>query len=104
MRFSFRLRFSLFLVLLLLLAIGLGLFASYKGIARAANTPYIWLSQKVGPPTAGVQLNGAGFSQSEMVNVDFGTTQIATATTDSIGKFVVRITVPKTALPGTHTL
>jgi outer membrane protein assembly factor BamB len=102
MRFSFRSRIDLFLVLLLLLATGLGLLASFRGMARAANTPRIWLSQKVGPPTASVQLNGGGFGQSETVNVNFDATQIAMATTDTTGKFAVRVSVPKTALPGAH--
>lgn len=102
MRFSFRLRAGLFLVLLLLLATGLGLLASFREVARAANPPHIWLSQKVGPPSASAQFNGSGFGQSETVNVTFDATQIAIATTDTTGKFVVRITVPKQALPGTH--
>ena len=102
MRFSSRSQRVLFLVLLLL-ATGLGLSASYRGVAHAAG-PRIWLSQKVGPPTASVQLNGGGFSQSETVNVNFDATQIAMATTDITGKFVVRITVPKTELPGTYTV
>jgi hypothetical protein len=104
MRFSFHSRFSLFLVILLLLATGLGLSASFRGVAKAANSPHIWLSQKVGPPTASAQVTGKGFGLNETVNVDFDTTQIATATTDTSGKFVVAVTVPKTALPGTHTL
>jgi outer membrane protein assembly factor BamB len=104
MRFSLRSRVGLFLVLLLLLASGLGLLTSSKEVAKAAHSPLLWLSQKVGPPTASVQLTGGGFGQSETVNVDFDATHIATTATDTTGKFVVRITVPKTALPGTHTL
>jgi hypothetical protein len=104
MRFSFRSRFSLFFVLLLLLATGIGLFTSFRGVAQAANSPGIWLSQKVGPPTASMQLNGGGFGQSETVNVNFEATQIGMATTDATGKFALRISVPKTALPGTHLL
>ena len=36
--------------------------------------------------------------------VNFDMTQIGTATTDATGTFVVRVSVPKTALPGNHTL
>src|SRR5947199_3462940 len=104
MRFSFRSRISLFLVLLLLLATGLGLFASFRGVAQAANTPRIWLSQKVGPPTASVQVAGKGFGLNETVIVDFDKTQIGMATTDATGTFVVRVSVLKTALPGIHAL
>jgi len=49
-----------------------------------------------------VQVHGYGFGQSETVLVDFDTKQVGKATTDSTGKFVVRMTVPKAALPGMH--
>ena len=70
-----RSRPGLFLLLLVLCASGLGLTTSLRGIARAVNPPHIWLSNKVAPPTASVQLNGGGFGQSETVNVDFDTTK-----------------------------
>ena len=101
MRSSSRSRLSLFLLLLLVFASGLGLFTSLRGVAQAAS-PHVWLSQKVGPPTASVQVHGDGFGHSEPVTVDFGTTQVGTATTDATGKFVLRVTVPRAALPGTH--
>jgi hypothetical protein len=94
-------RLGLLLVLLLLFSAGLGLSTSLRGVARAVS-PHVWLSQKVGPPTAGLQVNGDGFGHNETILVDFGTTQVGTASTDATGKFVVRITVPQTALPGTH--
>ncbi len=103
MRFSTRSRLGLSLLLLLVLASGLGLSNSLRGVAQAAG-PHIWLSQKVGPPTASVQVHGDGFGHSEPVTVDFGTTQVGTATTDATGKFVVQVTVPRAALPGTHTV
>src|SRR6266566_819777 len=96
-------RLGLFLLLFLLVcSSGLGLTTSFRGVAQAVNPPHIWLSNKVAPPTASVQLNGGGFGQSEMVNVDFDATPIARATTDSTGKFAIRITIPKMALPGSH--
>ncbi len=100
MRSASRSHLGLFL-LLLVFASGLGLSTSLRGVAQAAG-PHIGLSQKVGPPTTSVQVNGAGFGHSEPVLVDVDTTQVGAATTDATGKFVVRITVPKSALPGTH--
>src|SRR5258708_18830373 len=102
MRSASRSRLGLLLVLLVF-ASGLGLYTSLRGVAQAAG-PHIGLSQKVGPPTTSVQVNGAGFGHSEMVLVDVDTTQVGMAITDATGKFVVRITVFKTALPGTHTV
>src|SRR5215469_11732109 len=103
MRSASRSRLGLVLVLLLVLASGLGLSTSLRGVAQAAG-PRIWLSQKVGPPTSRVQVNGAGFGSSEMVLLDWDTTLVGMATTDTTGKLVVRITVPRSALPGTHTV
>ncbi len=101
MRFFTRSRLGLFL-LLLVFASGLGLYSSSRGVARAVDPSHIWLSNKVAPPTASVLLNGGGFGLNETVTIDFDTTQIGTAITDATGKFALRITVPKTALPGTH--
>ena len=103
MRSTCRSRLGLLLLLLLVFASGLGLSTSLRGVAQAAG-PRIGLSQKVGPPTTSVQVNGAGFGHSETVLVDVDTTQVGVATTDATGKFAARITVFKTALPGTHTV
>lgn len=102
-RSNSRSHLGLFLVLLLMFSAGLGLYTSLRGVAQAAG-PHIWLSQKVGPPTASIQVHGYGFGHSETVLVDFDTTPVGTATTDATGKFVLRITVPRAALPGTHTV
>src|SRR5215469_6710066 len=101
MRSASRSRLSLLLVLLLVFAGGLGLSTSLRGVSQAAS-PQLWLSQKVGPPTASVQVHGYGFGHSENVRVAFEKTQVGRATTDATGKFELRITVPKSALPGTH--
>ena len=103
MRFTSRSRPGLLLVLLLLFTTGLGLYTSMLGVAHATG-PHIGLSPKVGPPTTNVQVNGTGFGHSETVLLDFDTTQVGAATTDATGKFVARLTVSKTALPGTHTV
>ena len=103
MRSASRSHLGWLLVLLLIFASGLGLSTSLRGVTQAAG-PHIGLSPKVGPPTSSVQVHGAGFGHREMVRVDFDTTQVGMATTDATGKFVVLITVPKSALPGTHTV
>src|SRR5437763_7957248 len=104
MRFSSRSRLGLFLMLLLVFATGLGFYTSSRGVAQAAG-PRVWLSRKVGPPTASMQVSGSGFGLNETVLVYFDdTTQIGSTTTNATGQFVVRVMVPKTALPGTHTV
>ncbi|MFL5587796.1 MAG: hypothetical protein ACJ8DI_09080 [Ktedonobacteraceae bacterium] len=104
MRFSSRSRLGLFLMLLLVLATGLSFYTSSRGAVQAAG-PHVSLSQKVGPPTTSMQVHGKGFGLNETVLVYFDdTTQIGSTTTDATGQFVVRVTVPKTALPGTHTV
>lgn len=96
---------GLFLLLLLLLcSSGLGLYSSSRRAAQAVS-PRVWLSQKVGPSTASMQVHGTGFGLNETVLVDFDdTTQIGSTLTDATGRFVVRVMVPKTALPETHTV
>ena len=104
MRFSTRSCLGLSMLLLLVLATGLGLYTSSRGAAQAAG-PRVWLSQKVGPPTASMQLQGNRFGVNETVLAYFDdTTQIGSITTDATGQFVLQVTVPKTALPGTHTV
>lgn len=104
MRFSTRSRLGLSLLLLLVLATGLGLYTSSRGAAQAAG-PRVWLSQKVGPPTASMQLHGNRFGLNETVLAYFDdTTQIGSTTTDANGQFVLQVTIPKAALPGTHTV
>ncbi len=82
------------------LAFALGLFAAPVGAATTGIT----LKAGVGPPTTKVTVNGAGFGASETVAVDFGTTQVATATTAPTGTFSTRFRVPKSALPGNHSV
>src|SRR5436190_4394089 len=104
MRFSSRSRLGLFLMLLLVFATALSFYTSSRGAVQAAG-PQVWLSQKVTPPTASMQIYGKGFGLNETVLVYFDdTTQIGSTTTDATGHFVMPVTVPKTALPRTHTV
>jgi outer membrane protein assembly factor BamB len=78
--------------------LALGLFAAPAGAATVSIT----VSPGAGPPTTTVSVTGSGFGASETVAVDFGATQVATATTSSTGTFSTTFTVPKSALPGSH--
>jgi outer membrane protein assembly factor BamB len=81
-------------------AVLLGLVA---GPAWTAGTA-ITLSPKSGPPTTQVTVTGAGFSATETVLVAFDSTQVASATTASTGSFSTSFIVPRSALPGNHTV
>jgi outer membrane protein assembly factor BamB len=83
--------------------LAVGLFAAPVGAFAAplaAVTAGITLKPGIGPPTTKVTVNGTGFGATETVAVDFGATQVATATTSSTGTFSTTFPVPKSALPG----
>jgi len=72
--------------------------------ATPARTP-ITLSKVTGPPTTTVTVNGTGFGSSETVIANFDTTtKVGTTTTSSMGSFSFGITIPATALPGSHSI
>jgi outer membrane protein assembly factor BamB len=65
-------------------------------------TPGIALSAVSGPPTTTVTVSGAGFGTDEAVDIYFGTTDEALASTSSTGNFAgIAVQVPATAVPGT---
>lgn len=65
--------------------------------------PGLTLSRRSGPPTTVLAVSGSGFQADEPVTVSFDTLALATATASSAGDVaLVRIDVPKTALPGDH--
>ena len=68
-------------------------------------TPRIAVSPATGPPGSAVHVSGAGFGPSERVDVYFDATDLTLADTGATGSFgPVSITVPTTAVPGTHTV
>src|SRR5712691_4685998 len=72
--------------------------------AAPARAP-ITLSKVTGPPTTTVTVNGTGFGSSETVIATFDTTtKVGTTTTSSMGSFSFGITIPATALPGSHSI
>ena len=81
----------------------LAFFISASPIALAAGAS-IKLSPTSGPPTSKVTVSGTGFGASETVAITFDTTSVGAATTSSAGAFSQNITVPKSALPGNHTV
>src|SRR2546421_313482 len=88
---------------LIVLVACLAFFISASPIALAAGAS-IKLSPTSGPPTSKVTVSGTGFGASETVAITFDTTSVGAATTSSTGAFSQNITVPKSALPGNHTV
>ncbi len=82
-----------------------GAFAQATFTVTPAPAPTIVVSPATGPPGSAVQVSGAGFGPSEGVDVYFDTTDLALADTGATGSFgPVSITVPGSAVPGTHTV
>lgn len=60
------------------------------------------LTPATGPPTTSVAIAGTGFPASVAVDVYFDTTDEALAATSATGAFTISISVPTSAVPGTH--
>src|SRR5438874_300147 len=74
-------------------------------VHATANTTTITLSKVTGPPTTKVTVKGTSFGSSETVIVTFdSSTMLGTTTTNSTGSFSLGITIPASALPGTHSI
>src|SRR5947209_5367006 len=69
-----------------------------------ASSPAITLSVSSGPPTTSLTVNGTGFGSSETVKINFDSTVVGSTTTNSTGGFTQKIKVPKSALPGNHSI
>src|SRR3954469_17347569 len=70
----------------------------------AVRAPSVSLSPSAGPPNSAVSVGGAGFGSGESVRIAFDGQQLGTSTTSATGSFSAAITVPKSALPGIHTV
>jgi len=55
-----------------------------------------------GPPTSSITVQGEGFGPGETVAITFDSAPVGKAMTGSLGSFSVQITVPASALPGSH--
>jgi len=65
-------------------------------------SPAVSLAPTAGPPTSTVSVSGTSFGSNEAVDVYFDTTDEALASTNSQGMFSINISVPASAVPGTH--
>jgi outer membrane protein assembly factor BamB len=71
--------------------------------ALAATAPSISLNQTSGTPISSIAVSGEGFGIFETVDIYFDTKDRALASTDGSGAFSgIAITVPASAVPGTH--
>jgi hypothetical protein len=101
-----RLKLSALLSLLAVLVVCSTLFISHVVAAHAAaSNAKITLLPVAAPPTSNVKVNGTGFGANETVTFTFdGAPLSPNATTDGTGAFSTKITIPKSALPGAHTI
>src|ERR1041385_1382473 len=90
-----------FVVALACFTFGLGI-TSPAGAAPA--DAQINLAKTVGPPTTTSSLTGIGFGASETVDITFDGGQLRRARTGPGGRFATTITIPRSALPGPHTI
>src|SRR6266581_895405 len=95
-----------FVVLIAVMASLMSLGMAMPGAAAgAAGIASIKLDPAVGPPTTKVKIRGIGFGPAEQVLITFDGTKVGTATTNSSGGgFSTRIKVPRSAVPGDHTV
>src|SRR6266516_1657289 len=104
MYISLRFKAYTTITLVVLLALSLTFVIVSKSTVHASG-PNITLLPKTGSPNINVQVTGKQFGVSETVTLTFDTTPFPnTATSDNIGAFTASVTIPKTALPGNHTI
>jgi outer membrane protein assembly factor BamB len=84
----------------------LGLLVLLLGMALAPPAlaaPAVSLSPTGGPPTSTVSVSGSGFGSFKAIGIYFDETRLAGTVTDGTGSFPgTNITVPGSALPGSH--
>jgi outer membrane protein assembly factor BamB len=74
--------------------------ALWAGAAAASLT----LVPSVGRPTATIKAIGAGFAPNEVVDLIFDETVLSHAASGPDGTFSKSVTIPRTAIPGDHTV
>src|SRR5207248_6588923 len=107
MRISPRLKVNVAIMLLALLALSLTFVVSSRSAVQAvhASSPNISAFPVSGPPNTNTQVSGKHFGASETVKLTIDTsTSLSSATTNSTGVFSVSVLIPKTELPGAHTI
>ncbi len=103
MSFSSRLKVIVVFSLLLVGVLSFGVLNFHRVPAHAASAS-ISISPHAGPPTSSVKVLGKGFGPAETVAITFDSAPVGNAMTDSMGFFKAAITVPASALPGTHVI
>ncbi len=95
-----------------LLVFSLCLFPS----VAVAQSPHIYVSPQVGPPTSQAQVVGNGFDPNATIDLYFDSTDVGLVVTDNNGSFGLAlkaptlrqsggaILIPADAVPGTHTI
>lgn len=101
MPFSSRFKLMVAFSPLLIAVLSLSLLHVVRVPVHAANAD-ITLSLHAGPPTSQIKVRGEGFGPDETVAITFDSSPIGSAMTDSMGAFSAQITVPASALPGSH--
>src|SRR5205085_1027212 len=73
--------------------------------APALAVPSLTLSIASGPPTTAFSASGTGFAASQLVDVSWDSTPLATVTAGTTGAFSgLALTVPAGATPGRHAI
>lgn len=97
-------RMRILVIVIPCLALLLSVYLAKSDIPTRATGPHLLLSLKSGPPKSSVKLSGTSYGINEPVNITFDITQVGTANTESTGAFTIIITIPSSALPGSHTI
>ena len=85
--------------------IGTGQASGKTGIAAFNETPQVDLSPVTGLPGSAATVSGFGYPPEEAVTIKWGAAPgltLGSATTDLNGSFVVEVTIPPSATPGTY--
>src|SRR5579859_1835512 len=101
MPFSSRFKVMVVCSLLLVGVLSFGLLNFSRVLVHAASAS-ITLSIHAGPPASPLTVKGKGFGPAETAAITFDSAPVGNAMTDSMGSFSVHITIPASALPGSH--
>src|SRR6266545_2610938 len=72
--------------------------------AAAPEGATIALSKRSTPPTTSIAVHGLHFGMHERVDLSLDATLLATTRTDAAGGFTMQVTIPPSALPGSHAI
>src|SRR5437899_993853 len=107
MRTSWHFKMSIAISFASIFVLSLTLLMANRSVLHASGltlSPNISVFPLSGSPLSVTKVSGHHFGVSEVVNLSLDTTPLGTASTDSTGAFTASVTIPKAALPGTHTI